>query len=85
MTNLKLKLSISETGGISGVFFYMVLKVSFEFFDWAGVSSGYVPHPRAGIPDQQGVRKILQVYAQHQGKCFLYLGHIFFCPGEIDF
>lgn len=31
------------------------------------VRAGYVPHSRVGLPDQQGVRTVLEVHAKHQG------------------
>jgi len=37
----------------------------------AGVGVGDVPHPGAGIPDQQGVRALLQVHEQHQDRRLL--------------
>ena len=33
-----------------------------------GLRPGHVSHQGAGFPDQQGVREILQVPVQHQGK-----------------
>lgn len=34
---------------------------------FSGVRSGDVPHSGAGLPDQQGVRALLQVHAQREG------------------
>ena len=33
-----------------------------------GDGPGDVPHSRAGLPDQQGVRALLQIHAQRQGE-----------------
>ena len=43
----------------------------FCFDSLAGVCAGVVPHARAGLPDQQGVRALQQVHEQCQDCRFL--------------